>query len=1086
MPFNSRTLIACALFITPAVFSQPLVLDTGRLVSDPQVTPATVTDNIWTLTPPAGRKLYLLPFRIAGKVDQPTPLETTTRLTGGQFVGWYIPQSPHAAPSPTPAPAPRPVAPTPGPGLLPPGLQIPRTLPNGQPIPENIRRQLESGQIPDAVRQEMQRRGIALPQGGPGAQPAAAVPVDVTGQYDKSAPRLAREASLLPDGQVSWKLARGLPNAQVTSKNHLYGFMVSREAMPPAPEQRLIRGAGPQVNQQREAAQAEYKAARETHLALTKAIRELPEEFTEPAPEVVYAIYIAQERMPNFSLTGDAPLPWSVKTPDFEMLRGLAKNAAEQPLTDALEWLTGDSQPFSLRVAAALVSSGNNLSKVKPDGLLMPVVMRVVKEGDSFDRLLLVRAIAEGNQSVPIAGTILNSIMQDPDSDTALMALRARAGDAQRQRDALQPDDVRLFASTTQRLLAADSGPDAGQVIAPALDLAKQNEPARETLAAQLDFKPVRGARLESLVRVVVDKARDKDPLALMLLDRQLLGSEQNEVVQITLNRVIGDSPAASPSGAPGTSLLSRLGSSLGFGGSRAQVPAAQPRPGLPAPTQPPQPPRPIATPFSVFDRLESLNTPPNPASPPGFPGVPGFPSPGGYAPAQPPQPKGPDPIEINHPRHGMILALQTKDAVTRELAWKALPSFALGQPVSRGAASEFKAQDTYISLAEAATQLDPTPPQVIAFLEQQKDTAGVEAAYRKLMTDGQGEVRIQALTRFASGNNSNLSRVLTEMSAEDRIKVVSLWYESGSVPPPLSAGLLHQSEKDGEPGPIASKLVTWISQEIVAGRRPLDAQWSANVGGTQTLIPGLGDQDETFAMGCAAALWASVLPVALDSVQQLREKAAEIMRSAPTPNEGHTQVEAAWKTTRDEAIKQYLESATGRYTLQVAAHSPPQQANNPYGTGPLPGGFPPQPGARTGRPGQSMARPINRKLEIDLGFESPGKVAVTPYDITGQLVEQTAKIQFSNSSQLLNPKIAEPPAAQAAAAPPVPGAPGAPTPPGPFPGPVPGGFPSAGGPRGQPIELSPVAVGRWEGTAVLPDQRVMIVVLIKVPDVAP
>lgn len=1091
MSLKPLCVVVSALALTCTALGQPLELDTGRLMSDPQVTPATLTDGIWTITPPAGRRLYLLPLRLPTKVAQPLPLETHTKLTGGQFVGWYIPQSPKAKAQAEAQAAPRQQTATPTPpfGAFPPGLRLPQTLPNGQPIPESVRRQLESGQIPENVRQEMQRRGISLPQGLGGAGPTPG-PTDLAAQYDKSPPRFAREAGLLADGQITWKLARGVPNAQVTSKNHLYGFMVSREAMPAAPEQRIVRGAGPQANQQRDAAQAEYKAAREAHLALTKTVRELPEEFTEPAPEVVYAIYMAPDRTPNFALAGDAPFPWTVKTSEFETLRGLAtQNANEQALTDALEWLTSDTQPFSLHVSAALLASGTNLAQVKPDSILMPVVMRIVNEGDSFDRLLLVKAIAQNNQSVPVAGTILNTIMRDKDPATALMALRARAGDAQRQRDALKDEDLTLFADTTQRLLVTEDAAEVGDVLTPAFDLAKQNEPARDVLASKLDVKPLKGPRLEGLVRIVVEKAKEKDLLALMLLDTQLLGNGDVEVTKLTLGRILGDS--SQPSQAPqGPSLLSRLGGSLGLGGTKPATPGAAPQPAAPTPPQP-QPQRPSATPFSVFDRLEALNAPPNPQPQPGFPGGPGFPSPGGYGQPQPQQPKGPDPIEINRPGHGMVLALQSKDAPTRELAWKALPLFAIGQPTQRNTDEKNKVtvQDIYASLAQSAAGVDPTPVQIVTFLEQQKETAGVEAAYRTLMTEGKGEVRLLALQRFASGNNANLARVLGEMTGDERVKVVSLWYESASKQAPLVVGLLHQSEADGKPGQVASKLLQWLSQKMAADTRPADDEWAQNVGGPQVLIPGLGDKDEAYALGCAAALWSSALPATPEMAQQLHRKAGEVMRSVADPNEGHKQIETEWNTLRDTAIKAYLESAKGRYTLQVAAQAKPQ--NTPqagYTPGQFPGPFPqPGPGFAPGRTpgaaavGQSTARPINRKVEVELAFEEGGKVSLAPYDIAGQLVQQSVRIQFLNSSQLLNPKAAEPPP-EAPQPPSVPGAPGA-APANPFPGP-PGGFPAGPGvSSGQPVELSPVADGRWEGTTTLQDQRVLTVVLTRITE---
>ena len=888
-------------------------VDLVKLLTETELAPSTLSDGVWTLTPPRGRRLLLVPFAVPQRLAQPVSLsDVSTKLSGGQLVAWHIPVS-------------------------------------------------------DA-------------DGSPRSQPLA-------GQFKADPPRLTREAELRPDGTIRWKLTRSLPGGSVDDVHQLYALAIGRSLLDP-PRPRSTPGQRPAPVTPEEQRQ---RLAQRT--AVINALKSLPDEFTAPAPATIYAVYSIPETLTRLAFAGPDPLPWSIPFTTFDQLREAARGTGDpkewRPL---LEQLTRDDHAFGMRIAAAFLAANSNISKLGENSLLVPLVEKLVTKGGPVTRRMLVEAVAASDNPTPVAGAMLDAVMADPDGSVAVAAMRARVNDAARRQQPLNDAQLKSFAESASRLLADPAGPPALAVLAPAMELARQNEAHLVGLSDRMRVHQVPESRRAEMIAAVLSGARQRDPLAARWLDKELLSPADPKLAAATLQQVIStplrtivepDPQLASEPSADGPSEAERPARSGPPRGGRAIVSAIfEGIPGASQPSEQSLPPAVGPTGVEVAPRSTPIPAVRLPGSLLG-----GLSSSHAEAPQQSLQPAlrtVPDqPYPLDSPEHNLLQLLANKDTSLRELAWRALPRFTIATADSPTSLSQQKLTETYVALADAAGALDPTPVEVVPFLQAQADRAAVELGMQRLLAKAHGPARVTAMLHVAAAGATPLAEALTAMSADERVAVAGLWYSAASSADeesgggePLVLGLLRHDE----PASAGSPVVQWFAQQVAEGRRPPAGDWAQAVGSDETLIAGLTSPDERYALACAAAIIGTVMPPDEPMAAALRGAAMEIASSASDNEELQREVQLRWSELRQTMIRERLRSAAGLYSVTLRILPTPQTPRND----------------------PAKLRPVKHDLgRVEMTVDAEGNVTFTP-TLSVTVADRPLSLKLNDPQELL------------------------------------------------------------------------------------
>ncbi len=830
-------------------------------------------------------------------------------------------------------------------------------------------------------------------------------------------PRISRQVELRPGGQIGWKAMRGVPGGKLGDPKQPYAMFLDPKLVPLPPKAKIVGGQGPTAARQRLEAQAAQRQLMEEYQRLTQMIRKLPSEFQEPAPPLLYAVYYSSAASPKLTLTGEPPLPWSIKVTDFNQLREAARGRADDSTQEQiLNQLTSDGQAFSARVAAAYLASNGNIAKVPDNGPLLPLVKKLATEGGPQVKRLLAQAVLNSSGEVPIAPYILQPMYMDSDPVVASLAIAARAKDLSR-RSEKKADlfEINALAQGVARLLVLESGPPVDQTLQPLFDLAAMNPELANPLAAGLSFGQVPALRRKQVVALIVARARQRDVLALRWLDRQLLGSGDAGLTKLTLENILVWSP-------PNAAAMASTG-------------GAATTPALPSNRE-----RTTGSIFSIFnvtDRIEAQGKARSTQPLPGEPSqpVPGAPPAGAPPSAAPGAPAKPEqPIPLDHPQHGLFKALAASDESVRQASWQALDRFEIVTADTQSNPQELLA-NTYLALAETAVRLDPTPVQAVDFLTAQKDAANRAKAMDKVIASAKGPARLGAILYVAGSNSAALAQTLQAMTPDQRVEIAVLWYGTASSIDrsrsivPSTLGLLRQQ---AQPNTV-SPMISWFAGQVSQGQHPTAVEWAAAMSNEAAMVTGLADADAGYAKSCAAALVATVLPPDDALVEQLYGEAMAITASVKDPNQAAKEIEKKWDNIRATVVNQRLQAAAGVYNLSLRVLPPAQPQ-------------PPNPSA-------PAAGPVKYDLgQIVLAVNSMNQPNFEPIKLDVQVNGKPLGLKLTNPAQLAE----FPPAQEADLKNQVP-------------------LPASG------FDLTLDSMGRWTGTIPLPDQRLLKVTLTPV-----
>ncbi len=869
-----------------------LSLDTDALLTSNEVFPDRVNDPVWNLTPQEGRRLFKLPLRIERVTGTAELRSPPIDVRGGRFVAWHI--------TGTDA----------GSGGFRGGAG--RGGYGGDPYSGGYGGDpYDSGYGGDPYggRQapvQVGPRGQFNPQQRPQASPRGQAAESDVAQVPPGAPQLARKIVLTPDGRLSWSLDRSIPGAEVNQSNDGYVLKVRPDRLaemepqrpgadrrrqtlsrgnPGASRPTLDRGA---IEQRREA-EARYRQELEQYRDLRTAIRDLPDEFSVPAPPMVWAVFEVPEALPELTLNGEDPLPWAISFEDLTAMRAAAGRSFAGgdgrldfeglQLVSQLSLLAREGHPLTHRLIADIVVRAGLAGRAQPNDPLYRLLGTLIESEDAQASRTVTAALAAVEPSTSATVMLLRDAARRNDPGVQIAALRGLL-----RGDPDNPSHLQDMLASATRLLRDEQGPPAGEVVRGIVEGLPGESEALSLFVSGVDFATLSAARREQAIRAVA-QAAGTSALASAWLDKKLLGSDDEAVRRQTLE-VLATTAGGESFARPVADAFLAL-----FGNTDAAQPAVSTRP-------------------------LRLNTP----------------------------------LPIDSAEHALLDLLRSDDDDLRTLAWRSLPAFRIGPPdgssrqgeatgdrgrfASRGS-STGSADDTdeiYRRLMEAAMSQRQTPKSLAHFLADQPHVPRATEALCKLVITGDSAASASAARKLI-GSDRPLDQILPRLGLDERSTLAARLYEAVDGEHPPVVGLLRQTDE-------RAAVLGWFANQVVSGTLPPPAAWAEPFNDEQQLLQLAGAPDAELAAGAVAAL----VYAAGGDARTAREMIARFANAGDRTVDG---LRSIWSPAKQQIFARRLASAAGRYRLVLepvetdAASSRdagPAYGADPYGGDPYSG----------------------------------------------------------------------------------------------------------------------------------------------------
>lgn len=855
-------------------------------------------DSAWDLRPEQGRRIVLVPIR-ATPGDAPYELSRPAiGLRTARFIGWYVPDASAA-----------------GNRAGNRGANDDSTFRvGGSTDIEELLLGERSGD--DRGRDELAGQLDAVDNATDGRSQSD-VPED--------APRLARKLEIHPDGTVAWGMDRGFSGATPTnpSQQNRYGYKLDPEAVQnqePDRLERLERQAGESsrdyAQRRREQAEA-HRAALDEYRALREMIRELPDEFQEPLPEVIYAVYDAPQS-DELSFTGDNNMRWELSQEKLDALATIARpqggagqlspQTAEAALV--VNDMVGRGNELDARIAALAVYQGKlaqQIAQQNDAGYLL--VRTLLANDDAQARNATLTSIARVQPPTRISAQLLAEAARNATGDDA-DALQLAALRSAFRIETGQDGNAGSLLAQANDALAATAGPPAHRVLE---ELISATEPASHSagrggglggapdaaqvamLVSRIDFAQIKPGQLDDVIAMVIQYA-PHSPVAAGWLDQQLLRSADAQRTDRTL-AMLGRADRTSTLVRPLTDEL------------RALV-------------------------FGAPDNATDIDAQPAPV----IDGV----------------------IALDSEQHGLVLALTSNDDNRRALAWEALRHFEVrdagnaagqGQPQGQTGRQVF---DRIVDIGLDTESQPDTPPSLVDFIDNPaQGTLAAHARVRMLellLTDELDPAVARRAARKVTGTGRDYSQPLAALDPAQRAAAVARVYELLTGEAPAIVALLQD--------PAQSQLTQWLANQWQQGTLPTPAQWARAAGDSDTLLRLAGSANTDVANAAAAAM---VLQFGGTEEHQSDFKVA-LARLSDNSTQA---IAAAWEPVKRDIFATRLSETEGAYRMvltlypQGYAQTPGLSPAGPGrpAPGPNPNGRAPsqlaEPALTPGRPGR-------------------------------------------------------------------------------------------------------------------------------------
>ncbi|MEM1107766.1 MAG: hypothetical protein AAGH99_03655 [Planctomycetota bacterium] len=523
---------------------QPAVaeIDVDLLLGSDRVLSDTLDDPVWDVEPRAGRRLIQLPVSfLAGPEGQETTVfeKPVFEFPGGRFLFWSVPEPEMTRPTSRPS--------------------------RSGPLPQ----ELTDEQLLDLAgllsREEADSRVFA--------DRAAAMIDEEEPEVSPDAPRIAREifvspgsvdiAEASPGGRIAWEVHRPIAGLSVKSAgdDQLYALRLDREqllARQPERGDRLTRNADEssrEFNLRRRVANAEQRELTLAYRDLQQAIRELPERVEQDLPPTVWAVFEINALGDGWSLRGIPAGDWSMRFSDWDLLTELAgRSSGRSAAGDGdfsteelagirrLTELAGDPHPWTQRLLSAALSGSDLPGRASPGDSAARLMAAVLASPDAVNRNRLAYALAQLDPATPAAAELLSDAARATrDEGVQLAALRAEIGVQLAELNGRNPGPAAGQAVVsavvfTNAMLADENGPDAGRVVEEFLSAIPDTPETNTAVVGGLRFDNLPDERFDAAVSAVLQNAGTSPDVVGGLVNRQLLGSANREVVERTLD----------------------------------------------------------------------------------------------------------------------------------------------------------------------------------------------------------------------------------------------------------------------------------------------------------------------------------------------------------------------------------------------------------------------------------------------------------------------------------------------------------------------------------------------------------------------
>ncbi len=679
-------------------------LDIEALLTSPDVMPAQLSDPVWTFTPGPNRQLLLLPLAVTPGGEEATLTDPGIEVRGGRFFAWHINPDERDEATFNQEPG--------GPGAAAGGWGGRLLMDNNYDL---------GGRVPP------RQPGAANPQARP------AIPPD--------APTFTRGITVRPDGTLRWTLDRTIPGATVTEQDNDYTLKLRADRLralePERPQRQRIEpggGANPQeAARQRRTEQARYRTESEQFRELVNRVRSAPEQFEIPLPRRIYAVYEVSAAVPQLTIVGPEPLPWSISLNSLAALRGLSgqrgfgggANADQQAAVTSLAAAARDNHPLTHRLIAIALHKADLIGQSQPNGPLFNVLRSILQGRDEPAKRIVLGALV--TTVPPTQGSVM--LLRDAaDQLTPEMQLASLRG--MLRGDVNNPVEQREMVATVNRTLADEAGPDAGVALQAMVeqvgrvDLSQAGPgSAAAAFVSGIDFERLPPHRRDQAIAYVIRDA-GTEPLAAAWLNHRLLGSSDPAIVRRTLELI-----------------------------GRANVGSGV-----------------------VADALRHLTTavfgaPPEEAAPLDL--------------------RLSARIPIDATSHSIFRVLQHGDPAVRELAWRAIGNFG-GETRSRDGGAAAAPDEVISQVLRAGLAQSPTPPRLAAFLAPQRGSARATAGLVQLVIFADNPTaRAQAARALHGSERPSLGNEVRSLEPEQRADFARGMYEALRGAAPLAADVL-------------------------------------------------------------------------------------------------------------------------------------------------------------------------------------------------------------------------------------------------------------------------------------------------------
>ncbi len=733
----------------------------------------------------------------------------------------------------------------------------------------------------------------ADPEVGQSETPPSAVTEALPPDAPLAMRKLTVEAGgMLSKGQLSWKLDRFIPNGTVKDVDLDYAYKLD-----PRKFEKLDPGRSPVVTREgsedTRAFQTRKRQIEVDHMTKQRAFRErrdvvskLPDTFTVPMPDVVWAMYEVPEFSDDLSIGGVDAQRWAKNISTLNALRELvAMNRDEVAnltttrrldFVQKLQTLAASKHPLSERLAAYAVNDADLARLAISPSDDVAVLLRTLLTAQ--DREARLTALTEISSTVPPTRVTLGLIKEFAgqfDPTMQLVSLRGLLSG-----EIADPQQMQALIASANQMLAEPNGPPPGEVLEAVIESSR--EQTFDMMATGIDFDAMPDARRGAAIRHVIASAPTQ-PLAAIWLNRKLLGSQRGPVVRQTVEQLAATkvdlandersqtSMPPAPGQAPpsGSGPRSAFGRMLGgvFGGQ------AEPKSTAEEPAKPAQ--------AATGDDI-TLTTP----------------------------------IVIDSTEHGFFAALASEDAAVRQAAWRALHCFSLPDQLPEPRDTGFDpASDPYALLIANARAQATMAPTLVPFLQRQGDARRVAWGLVQVVVHGDAAASAQA-ARALVGARLRLDETIAALPLSDRHRLAQRMYQGMDKTDPLVAGLMRWNNPQ-------NPLIAWFATQVSEGELPSPQRWHEQITGEDQLLLIALSTDRELALAGAAALASSV-----GGDDEQGREVAKVFDLITTRNAEGARPE--WQLQRRRILADRLRAAAGDYDLKLKLFAPPDPAAPP------------------------------------------------------------------------------------------------------------------------------------------------------------